>query len=72
MAQNIQIGDTVSIKKEAVYGGLAVSRGAWVPSYITGPARQYTVQEITTRRGIPEALLGELLSWIPLCYLTPA
>lgn len=72
MEQNIQVEDRVTIKKEAVYGGLAVSRGAWVPNYITGPDRQYTVQEIATHRGAPEALLGELLSWIPLCYLTPA
>lgn len=72
MERQIQIADRVTIKREAVYGGLAVSRGAWIPTYITGPERQYTVQKITTHRGTPEALLGELLSWIPLRYLTPA
>lgn len=72
MANPIQVEDRVTIKKEAVYGGLTVSRGAWVPHYITGPNRRYTVQEIATHMDTPEALLGELLSWIPLRYLTPA
>lgn len=70
MEQNIEIGSVVTIKKEAVYGGLTVSRGAWVPPYISGPNRRYTVQEIADNRGSREALLGELLSWIPLSYLT--
>ena len=36
---------TVTIRDGAVYGGLAVSRGAAVPYYITG-LRRYTVEAI--------------------------
>jgi len=69
MEKNIQIGSTVTIKKDAVYGGLTVSRGAWVPFYISGADHRYTVQEIATHCGVPEALLGELASWISLSNL---
>lgn len=61
-------GSTVTIKPGAVYGGLASSRGAQVPSYITG-ARRYTVKQIATHKGDQEALLAEINSWVALSYL---
>ena len=61
---------TVTIRDGAVYGGLAVFRGAAVPYYITG-LRRYTVEAIAVHHGVTEALLHELMSWIAVRYLTP-
>ena len=62
------VGSRVTIRAGALYGG-AASRGALIPGYITGPARRYTVSEITTRHGVQEAYLGELKSWVALSAL---
>ncbi|NBH77423.1 hypothetical protein D3Z52_04445 [Clostridiaceae bacterium] len=69
MAKYIAPSDTVIIKPGAVYGGLAVSRGAGVPDYVTG-LRRYTVEAVAVHKGVTEALLVELMSWIAVCYLT--
>lgn len=62
-------GSRVTIRVGAVYGGNAVSRGALIPDYITGPSRRYTVTEIATNHGTQEAHLGELKSWVALSSL---
>lgn len=54
----------------AVYGGLATSRGAKVPDYVSGKNRRYTVKQIATHKGVQEALLKEITSWVALSYLT--
>ena len=66
------VGSRVTIRAGALYGGAAASRGALIPGYITGPARRYTVSEITTRHGVQEAYLGELKSWVALSALVVA
>ena len=69
VAKYIAPSDTVIIKPGAVYGGLSVSRGAGVPDYVTG-LRRYTVEAVAVHKGVTEALLAELMSWIAVCYLT--
>lgn len=63
-------GCKVTIKKGAVYGGLTAARGKKVPSYVYGPARRYTVKDIATHKGVKEALLKEINSWVAISYLT--
>lgn len=65
----IKVGSTVTIKSGAIYGGLAASRGAKVPSYISGTGRRYTVGKIAEHKGVQEALLKEITSWVALSYL---
>ena len=67
--ETIEVGSTVTIKSGAVYGGLSSSRGAKVPSYISGTNRRYTVKQIATHKGAQEALLQEINSWVALSYL---
>lgn len=69
-AQAVTVGSTVTIKAGAVYGGLATSRGAKVPDYVSGKNRRYTVKQIATHKGVQEALLKEITSWVALSYLT--
>lgn len=68
-SSSIKVGSTVTIKTGAVYGGLTASRGAKVPSYISGTARRYTVSQIAEHKGVQEALLKEITSWVALSYL---
>lgn len=65
----VTVGSTVTIQDGAVYGGLAASRGAKVPDYISGTSRRYTVKQIATHKGVQEALLAEITSWVALAYL---
>lgn len=62
-------GSTVTVAAGAVYGGLSTSRGAKVPSYISG-TRRYTVKQVATHKGTQEALLAEINSWVAISYLT--
>lgn len=71
-AEEIDIGSKVTIKAGSVYGGLAASRGAKVPSYISGPNRRYTVKKLATHKGVTEALLSEITSWVAVSCLTLA
>ena len=66
----VTVGSTVTIQAGAVYGGLATSRGAKVPDYVSGKNRGYTVKQIATHKGVQEALLKEITSWVALSYLT--
>ncbi len=69
-AKEITVGGIVTIKPGAVYGGLTGARGATVPNYITG-ARRYTVKKLGTNKGVPEALLAEISSWVAVASLIP-
>ena len=66
----VTVGSTVTIQAGAVYGGLATSRGAKVPDYVSGKNRRYTVKQIATHKGVQEALLKEITSWVALSDLT--
>ena len=66
----VTVGSTVTIQTGAVYGGLTTSRGAKVPDYVSGKNRRYTVKHIATHKGVQEALLKEITSWVALSYLT--
>ena len=68
-SSSIKVGSTVTIKSGAVYGGLTTSRVAKVPSYISGTSRRYTVSQIAEHKGVQEALLKEITSWVALSYL---
>lgn len=65
----VTVGSTVTVATNAVYGGLTSARGAKVPSYVSGTARRYTVKQIATHKGVQEALLQEIVSWVALKYL---
>jgi len=60
-------GDTVTIKSGAVYGGLASSRGTPVPSRIIG--QRYKVTKFATHKGVQEALLQGINSWVAVASL---
>ena len=63
-------GCKVTIREGAVYGGLSTHRGKAVPEYVYANGRQYTVKDIDTHKGVKEALLKEINSWVALSYLT--
>lgn len=64
--KTIVVGSKVKVLTGAVYGGSA--KGVKVPSkYIGVPL---TVDKIQTNNGVKEARIKELVSWIPLTYLT--
>ena len=62
----ITVGDKIKIEKGAVYGGAA--NGKTVGSAYIG--KEYTVAKIQTNNGQKEALIEELISWVPVKYLT--
>lgn len=63
-------GCKVTIREGAAYGGLSTHRGKSVPEYVYANGRQYTVKDIDTHKGVKEALLKEINSWVALSYLT--
>lgn len=69
-ATKVAVGSRVTIKTGALYGGLATSRGAKVPDYISGPNRRYTIKKIEAHKDTDEALLEEITSWVAVSYLT--
>lgn len=63
----VKEGDKVTIAKGAVYGG--ADRGESVPEkYTDGDV--FTVNKVQTNNGQEEARLTELVSWVPVEYLT--
>uniref|UniRef100_A0AAU8B5C7 NlpC/P60 domain-containing protein n=1 Tax=Dulem virus 39 TaxID=3145757 RepID=A0AAU8B5C7_9CAUD len=64
---NIKVGDTVTIKKGAKYGGAA--NGINIPRKYIGTS-QFTVTKVKENNGETEAILKELISWVPVKYLT--
>lgn len=66
----IGVGSKVKINSGSVYGGLSTSRGKAVPAKCVGPA--YTVDKVEVHKGVEEARLKEIVSWVALKYLTQA
>ncbi len=69
MAKPVEIGCKVTINKGAVYGGLTSARGSKVPSAQLAP-NKHTVGKIQVNKGIKEALLKEIMSWVAVSSLT--
>lgn len=61
-------GCTVKIKAGAVYGGLTSARGKAVPGWVC--KRTHTVKKIQENKGVKEALLREINSWVAVDSLT--
>ena len=64
---SIKVGDRVKIRSGAVYGGLSNDRGRNVPSRVVGTT--YTVGQIQTNKGVSEALLNGINSWVAVSSL---
>lgn len=61
-------GKTVKIKSGATYGGLTSARGKSIPSQYVGKA--FKVSKMGTHKGVEEALLVGLNSWVAVASLT--
>ena len=68
-AKPVEVGCKVTINKGAVYGGLTGARGSKVPSAQLSP-KKHTVSKIQTNKGVREALLKEIMSWVAVSSLT--
>ena len=55
-------------KKGAVYGGCTSARGKAVPSAQLAPTK-HKVSKIQTNKGVKEALLGDISSWVAVASL---
>lgn len=62
----VKTGDAVTIAKGAKYGGAA--SGKKIPGKFTGGSK-FTVSKVQKNNGVQEALLKELVSWVPTQYL---
>lgn len=67
--KEIRAGSTVIIKDGAVYGGLSSTRGKAVPAAQRG-GKKHTVDKIQTNKGVVEARLTEIKSWVAVTSLT--
>ena len=67
--KGIAVGSTVTIKSGAVYGGLSATRGKAVPKEQLAP-KVHTVSKIQTNKGVSEALLSDISSWVAVSSLT--
>ena len=65
----VETGCTVTINKGAVYGGLTSARGNKVPAAQLAP-KKHTVSKIQANKGVQEALLKEITSWVAVSSLT--
>ena len=70
-AKPVEVGCKVTINKGAVYGGLTGARGSKVPAAQLAP-KQHTVSKIQVNKGVREALLKEIMSWVAVSSLTRA
>lgn len=68
-SKGITVGSTVTIKSGAVYGGLSTARGKAVPKEQLAP-KVHTVSKIQTNKGVSEALLSDISSWVAVSGLT--
>lgn len=66
--KKIEVGAIVKIKSNARYGGLASARGRLVPLAVRN--KKHTIKKIQVNKGVEEALLKEINSWVALAYLT--
>lgn len=62
-------GSVVTIKDGAVYGGLSSTRGKTVPAAQRG-GKKHTVDKVQTNKGVKEAKLKEINSWVAVASLT--
>ena len=67
--QEIKAGSIVTIKSGAVYGGLSSTRGKAVPAAQLG-GKRHTVDKVQTNKGVQEAKLKEINSWVAVASLT--
>ena len=65
----VEVGCRVTINKGAVYGGLTSARGNKVPSSQLAP-KKHRVSKIQANKGVREALLKEIMSWVAVSSLT--
>ena len=70
-AKPVEVGCKVTINKGAVYGGLTSARGSKVPAAQLAP-KKHTVSRIQVNKGVREALLKEIMSWVAVSSLTRA
>lgn len=68
-AKPVEVGCQVTINKGAVYGGLTSARGSKVPAAQLAP-KKHTVSKIQVNKGVREALLKEIVSWVAVSSLT--
>lgn len=68
-AKPVEVGCQVTINKGAVYGGLTSARGSKVPAAQLAP-KKHTVSKIQANKGVQEALLREIMSWVAVSSLT--
>ena len=68
-AKPVEVGCQVTINKGAVYGGLTSARGSKVPAAQLAP-KKHTVSKIQANKGVREALLKEIMSWVAVSSLT--
>lgn len=69
VAKEIKAGSIVTIKSGAVYGGLSSARGKAVPAAQIGD-KKHTVEKVQTNKGVKEAKLKEINSWVAVASLT--
>lgn len=67
--QEIKAGSIVTIKSGAVYGGLSSTRGKAVPAAQLG-GKRHTVDKVQTNKGVQEAKLKGINSWVAVASLT--
>ncbi len=67
--KEVKAGSVVTIKDGAVYGGLSSTRGKAVPAAQRG-GKKHTVDKVQTNKGVKEAKLKEINSWVAVKSLT--
>lgn len=67
-AKEIKAGSVVTIQDGTVYGGLSATRGKEVPAAQRG-GKKHTVDKVQTNKGVKEARLKEINSWVAVASL---
>lgn len=66
--KEIKAGSVVTIQDGAVYGGLSTTRGKEIPAAQRG-GKKHTVDKVQTNKGVKEARLKEINSWVAVTSL---
>lgn len=69
LTSDIKDESIVTIKSGAVYGGLSSTRGKAVPAAQLG-GKRHTVDKVQTNKGVQEAKLKGINSWVAVASLT--
>ncbi len=69
--KGIKVGSVVTIQDGAVYGGMSATRGKEVPAAQRG-GKKHTVDKVQTNKGVKEARLKEIKSWVAVASLAVA